>query len=207
MLLTDRSRYAECLRVSGRPKEFERNAVLVKAMDLFWRKGYDGASLADLVDAMGVGRQSAYDTFGDKHELFRQALDAYAARSAGMLTTILTEGPSPLGRIRRFLTTLNEIASAGDARGCLFTNSMVELGPHDARVRKTIAGIWQELEDALAANVQSAADAGEVRAALDPRGTARLLLTVMQGALVLTKAKLPDHVADATRTMEELILR
>lgn len=193
--------------MSGRPKEFERDTALEKAVDLFWRKGYDGSSLAELVEEMGVGRQSAYDTFGDKYDLFRQALDAYATRAVGMLTAILTEGASPIGRIRGFLSALNEIAASRDGRGCLFTNSMVELGPHDARVRKIISGIWQKLEDALAANLQGAVEAGEVRATVDPRGTARLLLTVMQGALVLSKAKLPDRVADATRTMEALLLR
>jgi TetR/AcrR family transcriptional repressor of nem operon len=193
--------------VPGRPKEFERNAALEKAMDLFWRKGFDGSSLAELVEEMGVGRQSAYDTFGDKYELFRQALDAYATRAVGMLSTILTEGPSPVGRVRRFLSTLNEIAAAGDGRGCLFTNSMVELGPHDARVRQAIAGIWQKLEDALADNFRAAVSAGEVRNDLDPRAAARLVLAVMQGALVLSKAKLTDTVSDATRTLEALILR
>ena len=117
--------------VAGRPKEFERAVALEKAMECFWKNGYDGASLAQLVGAMGVGRQSAYDTFGEKRQLFRAALEEYTSRTSGQLKSILTDGPSPLGRIRRFLQSLNEIARANDGRGCLFTNSMVELGPHD----------------------------------------------------------------------------
>jgi TetR/AcrR family transcriptional repressor of nem operon len=193
--------------VAGRPKEFEREVALGKAMQCFWRNGYEGASLAQLVEAMGVGRQSAYDTFGEKRRLFRAALQEYATRTSGQLKTILTEGPSPIGRIKQFLAALNDIAAADGGRGCLFTNSMVELGPHDPAVRKFINGVWTVLEDALAANLQDAIDAGEVRDSLDARGTARLLLTIMQGALVLTKAKLPERVADATRTVEALILR
>ena len=193
----------------GRPKEFDRDAALAKATDCFWSRGYEAASVAQLLEVMGVGRQSAYDTFGDKRQLFQAALEAYADRVAGDLKAVLTEGPSPVGRIRRFLHVLVELGEARGGRGCLITNTIVELAPHDPAVRQLVSELLRRLEDALATNVRAAVDKGELRADIEPRAAARLLLAVMQGALVLAKTDLAaaGGVADAVRLIEHQLLR
>lgn len=193
----------------GRPKEFNRDDALAKAIDCFWSRGYEAASVATLLEAMGVGRQSAYDTFGEKRQLFVTALEAYADRVGAQMNQILSEGPSPLGRVKRFLGFLSDITHGPAGRGCLLTNTIVELAPHDAAVRQFVSEVLRRLEDAFTENLRAAIDAGELRADLDPLATARLLLALMQGALVLSKTDLAADggIAGAVRVIEQQVLR
>ena len=79
----------------GRPKQFDDNEVLALAMAVFWRKGYDATLLEDLVDAMGIPRQSLYRTFTDKHTLFLRALDYYDKNvTSAVIATLSAEGPA-----------------------------------------------------------------------------------------------------------------
>ena len=181
----------------GRPREFDRNEALASATDCFWSCGYEAASVAELLECMGISRQSAYDTFVDKRQLFRAALEAYVDHVSGEMRRVLTEGDSPLGRVRRFLSVVAERASAAGGRGCLMTNTIVELAPHDAEIRKAVSDVLRRLEDALAGNIEAARKAGELPADVAPRAAARLIVTLMQGALVLSKTELAAGVREA----------
>src|SRR6266568_1383877 len=113
----------------ARQKEFNRDEVLHKAMEVFWTRGYEGASIQDLVKHMGINRQSIYDTFGDKHSLFLQSLDRYREIENRKVFAVL-ERP---GSVKRNLRQLFEevisrsISAEGRRRGCFVGNSMSEL--------------------------------------------------------------------------------
>jgi AcrR family transcriptional regulator len=155
---------------------------------------------------MGINRQSAYDTFGDKRQLFLAALDGYATKVGTEMKRILTDGPSPVGRIRLFLRTLAERAPQLADRGCLMTNTIVELAPHDSQIRAFVSTSLGRLESALTATLTEAVRVGELPPTTHPRRTARLLLTIMQGALVLSKTNLADTVREALESAEEVLL-
>jgi len=192
--------------VPGRPKEFDRSDALASATECFWANGYEASGVTDLLDCMGISRQSAYDTFGDKRKLFEAALEAYSERVAEEMRRVLTdERQTPLGRVRQFLRMLGKRTAGGDGRGCLITNTIVELAPHDKRIRSAVSQRLRKLEDALAKNLEAAEAAGELPAGVSPRSAAKMVVTLMQGALVLSKTELKSGLAEAVALAEKLV--
>ncbi|MBE0339667.1 TetR/AcrR family transcriptional regulator [Paenibacillus sp. 23TSA30-6] len=117
----------------ARSKEFEVNAVLDKAMMLFWEQGYEKTSMSDLVKHMGIHRRSMYDTFGDKHSLFLQAMDRYINKVEVTLTGEVKQSKTAteaLQIIFRFMVLDEE----GSPSGCLMVNSVTELAARDGDV-------------------------------------------------------------------------
>ncbi|WP_340398392.1 TetR/AcrR family transcriptional regulator [Paenibacillus sp. FSL H8-0079] len=117
----------------SRSKEFEVNVVLDKAMILFWEQGYEKTSMSDLVKHMGIHRRSLYDTFGDKHSLFLQAMDRYINKSNVMLTGEVKQSKTAkeaLQKIFRFMVLEEE----DSVSGCLLVNSVTELSARDSDV-------------------------------------------------------------------------
>ena len=119
----------------GRPTEFDRQEALEKSMELFWRNGYEATSLGALIEEMGIGRQSLYNTFGDKHSLFIEAAKHYINCNGQYLLDAFEASGSPLGNIRKAMEQTVDFLTSGECRGCLVTNSIVELAPHDDEVR------------------------------------------------------------------------
>ena len=190
----------------GRPKEFDRSDALASATECFWANGYEASGVTDLLDCMGISRQSAYDTFGDKRKLFEAALEAYSERVGAEMRRVLTdERQTPLGRVRQFLRMLGKRTAGGDGRGCLITNTIVELAPHDKRIRSAVSQRLRKLEDALAKNLEAAEAAGELPAGVSPRSAAKMVVTLMQGALVLSKTELKSGLAEAVELAEKLV--
>ena len=190
----------------GRPREFDPAQALASATECFWANGYEAASLSDLLRCMGISRQSAYDTFGDKRQLFDAALAAYADRVGGEMRRILAdEKQSPLGRVRTFLRRLGALTQAGDGRGCLLTNTVVELAPHDEKIRAAVSERLRGLEGAIRSNLEAAKKAGELPNGLAPGPAAKLVVVLMQGALVLSKTELKEGLAEAVGQAEKLL--
>jgi TetR/AcrR family transcriptional repressor of nem operon len=193
--------------VVGRPRQFDKERALSAATELFWLHGYESASIAMLLSEMEINRQSAYGAFGDKRSLFLQALQTYAARVGGTIRQGLSDRTiSPLARVRRFLQSLGDMCQVTDGKGCLITNTIVEVGPHDAEVRDLVTMMMRNAERWLCEALREAIETGELPATADPKRLARFLLTIMQGALVLSKTGL-DHsvVRDALITAEEAL--
>lgn len=172
----------------ARPKEFNRDEALRRAMGVFWEKGYEATSTDDLLRAMGIGRQSMYDTFGDKHRLYLEALQRYQAENAAALMERLHSADSPLAAIERvFLAIANEPA-AGRARGCMGVNAITELAQKDPEVASLSRAAGMTCETAFARAVQEAKRRGEVPAPVDERQAGRFLLNALQGLRVTAKA-------------------
>ncbi|MDF2694591.1 MAG: Transcriptional regulatory protein [Labilithrix sp.] len=107
----------------ARQKEFDRDDALGRALQVFWDKGYEATSTDDLLKAMGIGRQSMYDTFGDKHRLFIEALERYNAESSAALAERLSAGESPLTALESALFAIADESAASRARGCMGVNA------------------------------------------------------------------------------------
>lgn len=173
----------------ARRKEFSPEEALDRAMDLFWRRGYGASSLQDLVDHVGVNRQSLYDTFGDKHDLFLATLDRYFDVSVREHFKILDEPGSALGAIRRFFQSLVKLGGTDAAKkGCMVVNSAVELSLHDEDARSRVAAVFAWIEEKFRKTLVRARENGEMDGKRDPRALAGFLTSFMVGRNVLAKA-------------------
>ncbi|WP_338681530.1 TetR family transcriptional regulator [Streptomyces acidiscabies] len=174
----------------ARTKEFDPDAALQSALDLFWRRGYEATSMADLVEHLGIARASIYATFGSKHDLYLKALDRYSDLNLSFLVRELSApGPALPGVravVRRFAAE-----ATGDPdrrRGCLIVNTAAELAPHDPAAARLVEAGWEQLETLLHSALVRAQAQGELTQDRDPRALARMLLVFLQGLRIIGKA-------------------
>ncbi|WP_067974237.1 TetR/AcrR family transcriptional regulator [Nocardiopsis trehalosi] len=173
----------------ARTKAFDPDTALAAAVDLFWERGYEATSMADLVDRLGIARASVYATFGGKRELFLKALDRYGSSAeTGILRDLTGDGPA-LPAVRALVERFAREA-AGDTgrRGCFVVNTAVERAPHDPPAARRVRESWLLLETALRSALLRAQARGELAPDRDPHALARFLLTVLQGIRVVGKA-------------------
>jgi len=185
----------------ARTKEFDPEAALQAALDLFWARGYEATSMADLVEHLGIGRASIYATFGNKHELYLKALDRYLeTRDPRLVEELSAPGPA-------LPASAAEATAEGERlRGCLVTNSAAELGPHDPVVARRVELSWEQIETLLYAALTRARAQGELPADRDPRTLSRMLLVLLQGIRVVGKASTdPARVRDAAEEALRLL--
>ncbi len=176
----------------ARPKEFERDVVLDRAMKVFWSKGYEATSVQHLVDRMGIQRGSLYATFGDKRSLFFAAIDRYDSLVTSKLLATLEEG-SGKAAIRRFFELKVEVSvEPGRPRGCLVTNSAAELASRDRGTNTRVGAALKKIEAGFHRAVVRAQKAGEIDRARNARALARYLTSSAQGLSVMAKA-FPDR--------------
>ena len=187
--------YALVMRL-GRPKSFDRQEALEKAMQLFWTKGYEAASVRDLLAAMGINRGSMYDTFGDKRSLFLESIRHYCENVAGPAIASLNAAGSPRANIERTLREFAERAASSGCRGCLVTNTTVEVASHDPGVAKAMKSALLSVEEAFRQVLERAVELNEVPANANTRTLARFLVNTLQGLVVTAKAKLGKQTRD-----------
>lgn len=169
-----------------RTKEFEPGEALDAAMQLFWRKGYAATSLRDLLDGMGIGYGSLYNTFGDKHALFLASLDRFRELRTSWIDEVLEDsGLSGIEEV--FRRTVDGLVGFEPRRGCLLANTAVELGPHDAEVAAKISRYVRHTEAVFERAVIRAQEAGEIPVDRDPRALARFLVNALHGLRVLAR--------------------
>ncbi len=187
----------------GRPREFDPEQVLDDTMHLFWAMGYRATSMADVARWAKIGRASLYNTFGDKHALFLAAVERYQRNVHMHLVEILTDSGSPRAAIERMIEKVADDAlGAPGRRGCLLTNSAVELAPHDEKVRKLVRESFDRVETACEDAIVRAQRKGEIPTDRDARKLARFLVAAVQGLCVVGKTN-PDRqrVADIAEMM------
>ena len=191
----------------ARTKEFEPARALTRAMDLFWRRGYEATSVHDLLEEMGIGRGSMYDTFGDKRALFLAALDRFEETRVSRADEILEGSASAVEGIRRlFETTIEGLVSYEPRRGCLMANTAVELAPHDEQVAGRISRYVRRTEDAFERALVRGRATGEIPADKDPKALARFLVSTLHGVRVLARAGVDRAVLDdSVRTALEVL--
>lgn len=179
-----------------RPKEFNPDEAIEKAMQVFWHKGYEATSMEDLLEAMNLNRGSLYATFGDKRALFLRAMDRYCTCFVGPKFSLLDQPGPALPTLRRFIQGMIEGALADpQRRGCLIANTVMELAPHEKDIAGKTKRALKMGEDAFFGLLARAKEQGELAPNKDPRTLARFLTTMMQGTIVMIKAGAPaEHI-------------
>jgi TetR/AcrR family transcriptional repressor of nem operon len=171
-----------------RAKAFDPDAALQRAMQVFWERGYAATSVQDLVHGMGINRFSLYSTFGGKHQLFVAALERYRDTVVADLVSELEQAVAGLPAIRQFFTRLVRFfASARGWRGCLITNTAVELAPHDPQAAAKVQAYVVRLEEAFYRALLQAQQTGQLAASHACRDLARFLTGSALGLGVLAK--------------------
>ena len=173
----------------ARQKEFDRDEVLHRAMEVFWMRGYEGTSIQDLVKYMGINRQSLYDTFGDKHSLFLQSLDRYREIQSRKVFDVLERPGSVKKNLRQlFEEEVTGALSAEGRRGCFVGNSMSELAGRCKATANRTSNSVAATEKIFRRALERGREQGELSRVRDTRAVARFLYCNLQGLLLLAKA-------------------
>ncbi len=168
----------------GRPRAFDLDRALDRALRVFWEKGYEGASLSDLTRAMGINRPSLYGAFGNKEALFRKALDRYAEKPLAYLQNAL-QARTGRAVAERFLRgTVEVLSDPRTPRGCLIVQSALACGDAADAVRQELSSRRAAGEIALRRRLQRAKKEGDLSANADPADLARYLTTVAHGMAI-----------------------
>ncbi|MBB4688229.1 TetR/AcrR family transcriptional regulator [Amycolatopsis jiangsuensis] len=168
----------------GRPRAFDAEAALEKAMVVFWAEGYEGASLTDLTEAMGISRKSMYAAFGNKEQLFRKALQRYTEGPASYGAEAL-QAPTARAVAMAFLTgAVRANTRPGRPAGCLGVQGGLAAGESGRVARDTLVE-WRAMGQAqLRERFRRAVEEGDLPAGADPELIARYLMTLAHGLAV-----------------------
>ncbi|MEQ1772639.1 MAG: TetR family transcriptional regulator C-terminal domain-containing protein [Burkholderiales bacterium] len=177
----------------ARPREFDLNDTLDRAMQAFWAKGYEATSLDDLCAATGLGRSSLYAAFGDKQGLYLNALAQYEAAAVARINAAASGSASPRAGITAFVhRVIDDIVAGPGRRGCFIGNCAGELARHDkvvaSRVRESMARVQNTFRDVLL----QAKGAGQLGKNADVDALAAFLMSGIQGLRLVGKAN-PDR--------------
>jgi AcrR family transcriptional regulator len=168
----------------GRPRAFDIDIALDRALQVFWRKGYEGTSLSDLTKAMGINRPSLYAAFGNKANLFRKALDRYTEGPAAYTHKALDE-PTARAVVERLLRgVVDLLADPCTPQGCLAVQSALACGDAADAIRQELISRRAAGEAALRQRLERAIADGDLPADADPADLARYVTTVSQGMAV-----------------------
>jgi TetR/AcrR family transcriptional repressor of nem operon len=173
----------------ARTKDFDESEVLNKAVSVFWLKGYNGTSMQDLVDSLGISRSSLYDTYGDKHTLYLKALEFYQNTSGSAMYDIATNAISSREAIKQLLElVVNNLLSDKQHKGCFMVNAEVEVAPHDTEVRDMLCKNEKQIEEAFHLAIQRGQQSGEITNRQDAMAITRFFLTTIKGIQVSAKS-------------------
>jgi len=179
--------YTPPIMSPGPQIQFDREEVLEKAMRLFWENGYEATGMSVLLDHVGIGRQSLYNTFGDKRSLYIATLDHYFRTRGGPLMAQLRSPGSPMGNIKTVFRMWETMAEDNHFCGCLLGNCAAELAHTDPEIADRIGSYIQVLEDGFHDTLVQARDQGEISDRHDPRDLARNVINMIQGMALMSK--------------------
>ena len=187
----------------NRARTFDPHAALSQVVDLFSSKGYSETSMEDIVQTTGVSRYGLYGTFGNKRELFEQALEQYAEGMGKQSFLRLLEPGASLDHIRAiFDERVADMCCAEEHKGCLFIHTAMELAPQDEELRGVLQRLMKRMSKAFAIGLDSAKGRGEVAKDIDVDAAGELLTSTMFGLAVLGRTGLPkatlDGIVDST---------
>ncbi|WP_028922779.1 TetR/AcrR family transcriptional regulator [Pseudonocardia acaciae] len=164
----------------GRPRAFDEDAALDRALEVFWRQGYEGTALSDLTEAMGINRPSLYGAFGNKEALFRRVLDRYIDGPGGFAAAALAE-PRARDVVERILTGAVGLTTDSGHPGCLSVHNVQACGTDCEPVRKAVVDRRTAAWAALRERLERARDERDLPRDADPAALARYVLTVSDG--------------------------
>lgn len=176
----------------GRPKEFDEAEALAGAMEVFWAKGYDGAGIAALTAAMGIGRQSLYDTFGDKRALYVRAVDAYVRDRMGPVLELLHAPGAGRDALEAVLDGWVSKETCGEDRGCFLAGAASGAPLDDDEVAGVVKGHVDALEAGFRKVLERVEREGSLTLQGPPRQVARTLTSLSLGLGTLGRLKAPS---------------
>ncbi|MGI9360236.1 MAG: TetR/AcrR family transcriptional regulator [Parasphingorhabdus sp.] len=193
----------EKIATKGRPREFNTGEALSAALQVFWNKGYEGASMTDLTDAMGITRPSLYAAFGNKEALFRKALDLYETDKLAYIGQA-TQEPTARAVAEYLLMGSIDTATGNESRGCMGVIALVACQSVEPSIRDDVNRRAESSKQEIVNRMQQAIDAGEFALPVEAEAITRYLLALMQGISVqaqsgATRAELVQ-VAEAALT-------
>jgi AcrR family transcriptional regulator len=185
------------MAVRGRPRAFDKKAALRRAMEVFWKKGYEGASLTDLTTAMGINAPSMYGTFGSKEELFRQALKLYNQEEGAGTEEALKEPHIEEVIKKLFKNHLKALSSTCKPRGCMVVLAAPHFTEENRELRKLLADYRKHLEVVLRDRLKKAIADGELHPSTNIAAIAAFYNAVLQGLSIQAR----DGVSKRTLQM------
>ncbi|EGA70350.1 transcriptional regulator [Vibrio sinaloensis DSM 21326] len=188
----------------ARKSKFDRNEKLHQAMELFWRKGYANTAISDLVEVLEINRFSLYNTYGDKQQLYYEALDTYLKQ---VQVPSINELDKPSANIAELSTFLLDFAAIQRERhcGCFMQNALVEHAGEDDVVLKAGNGLFDHLLNIISRAIANGQQDDRVISHLPSEQLASLVLSHMQGMRVLGKAFRYDDIDQATSSLLTLL--
>lgn len=192
----------------GPEKQFDTDEVLERAVQVFWARGYEGTSLSALTTAMGIGKKSLYDTYGNKRSLFLKVVAKYTQLMVTDLRERLQREGSPLENLRRLLSELESGYAEPGSHGCLLGTNAADFDTDDREVAESIRKNLGRIEEAFFEVLSRAADQGELKGGTDPRDLARMLMCLTQGAAligrVVEEGTIPNSAFASALTLLEV---
>ena len=176
-------------RCVGRPRCFDEDEVLDAAMQVFWNKGYESTSLADLMEATGLHKGSLYQAFGDKHTLFIMALKRYIDHLKLEMSSVLLGADTAIKGMRAAMRKAVAMFSGQDGacHGCMILNSMVEKGQHDPELMKVLEGAFKMRMNMITQSVQACQQEGSMRTDWEAERIAAMIETTEAGLAATLK--------------------
>ncbi len=173
----------------GRPRQFDEKQALEAAMEVFWRKGFEGASCDELLAAMGINCGSMYAALGDKQALFDQAFDLYCETRFSRAMEILDGPGTPLENVRSLVSCWGEFMTQPDCKGCFVSNTVIEFSHREDAIAKLAREMLKRMQNMLESKLTQAAEAGELCEGSSPAALAAFLVNLASGLNVMARAK------------------
>lgn len=171
--------------MAGRPREFDRDAALAKARDAFWSRGYEGVSITDLVETLGLASARIYAAFGSKEKLFQEAVALYDEGEGGFATRALAEEPTAAQAIERSLREAVETYTRkGRPQGCMVVSAATNCAAENDGVREFLADYRRRRTASLVERLERAVAEGELRTDTDAQALGDYYATVLHGLSV-----------------------
>jgi len=168
----------------GRPRKLSREAILEIAMDVFWEKGYESTSIADILLATGLHKGSLYQTFHDKKTLFIATLDHYLGQMYQLKKDVMQSESDPMTGLKKYLHEMLTVSgSKGDCsnKGCMVVNTLVETAPHDIEIREMLERKNKKFQTLFVETLNKAQAAGRLTLNFPPEIIFGLLMSTMNG--------------------------
>ncbi len=179
----------------ARPRAFDEDVVLDRALNLFWHRGYEATSMQNLVDALGINRASLYDSFGDKYQLYRRVLDRYRQQNQAFVQALFDQPKPAIDLVQAlFDRAIDESVADCDCKGCFLVNSAVELAPHDTDIAQLVIDNQTGFVARFQQLIERGQQEGSVTTAQPATDLALFLYNTYTGIKVLGKSK-TDRVA------------
>jgi TetR/AcrR family transcriptional regulator, transcriptional repressor for nem operon len=179
----------------ARVKEFDEKETLTKALEIFWSKGYNGTSMQDLIDGLGISRSSLYDTYGDKRALFLSVLEYYRKTQSEAMISMIEQSTDIVQSLREMLyQTLTSCPADKVKNGCILVNTAVEMAPHDIEINEMIAGNQKDVEQIIYKAILKGQQKGQVTKQHNAKTLSKFILNTFTGLRVSVKTN-PDKKA------------